>query len=143
MAKYKVAGNIVVRIDASAGGALTAITAYVESIDAVGRAYEGLDTTQFGDAAERVFPGIELGQEFGMRGKFDDAATTGPDAIFNTAVGTLLTFEYNPIGTASGRRKFTTEVMVLTYQVGAEVKGMVEYEVRLKQDGTMTVGTNA
>src|SRR3990167_936295 len=108
MAVYRVGGNSVVRLDASAGGALTAITAYVKTIDGFGRSYLALDDTHFDDAVERGIPGIEESQEIVLRGAFEDTATTGPDAILNTAVGTLLTFEWNPRGTASGARKFTS-----------------------------------
>lgn len=142
MAVYRVAGNTVIRLDASAGGALTAITQYVKEFSGFGRVYQNLDDTHFDDTAERLIPGIETSQEFTMRGAFDDTATTGPDAILSTAVGTLLTFEYNPRGTASGGRKFTSEVMVLSYKVMGEVKGQVMYEAQLKGDGTVTVGTN-
>ena len=142
MAVYKVAGNTVVRLDASAGGTLNAITAYVKEIDGFGREYDGLDDTHFDDTAERVIPGIEKAQEFTIRGAFEDTATTGPDAIMNTAVGTLLTFEFNPRGTASGARKFTSEVMILSYKVGGESKAQVHYEARMRQDGAVTVGTN-
>jgi len=142
MATYKVAGNTVVRIDASAGGALTAFTSYVDSMDAFGKEVDQLDVTHFDDAAERVIAGIELASEIGLRGAFDDTATTGPDAIFATAVGTNLTFEYNPVGTASGARKISAEMFVKSYKPGAEVKGRVEYEVRLVKDGTITIGAN-
>ena len=142
MAVYRVAGTAVVRIDASAGGTLNALTAYVREIDGLGREYDPLDDTNFDDAVERVIPGIEKAQEFSIRGAFDDAATTGPDAIFATAIGTILTFEWNPIGTAAGRRKFTMEVFVQSYKVLGEVRGQVMYETRFKQDGAVTVGTN-
>lgn len=142
MAVYKVGGRTVVRIDASAGGTLVNITSYVQTMSAFGRKYEALESTHFDDAAERVIPGLELAQEVTLSGQFDDAATTGPDAIFSTAVGTLLTFEYNPVGTAAGARKFTSEVFVMSYTPGGDVKGAVTYEAVLKQDGTMTVGTN-
>ena len=141
MAVYRVAGNTVIRIDASAGGTLNAITSYVREFSGFGREYQALDDTHFDDAAERIIPGIETSQEFTMRGAFEDTGTTGPDAILSTAVGTLLTFEFNPRGTAAGARRFTSEVMVLSYQVSGEVKGQVSYEARLKGDGTVTVGT--
>ena len=142
MAVYRVAGNTVIRLDASAGGTLVSITSYVNEIDGFGREYQSLDDTHFDDAVERIIPGIEMSQEFSLRGAFENTATTGPDAILSTAVGTLLTFEFNPVGTASGARKFISEVMVLSYKVGGEVKGQVTYEARLKQDGAVTVGTN-
>lgn len=142
MAKYKVAGNSVVRIDRTAGGTLDAISTYVDTIEGIGREYDALDVTQFTDSAERVIPGIERAQEIVLRGAFDDAATTGPDAILSTVVGTIVTFEWNPRGTASGARKFTGEFLVVSYHVVGEVKGRVNYEARLKLDNAMTVGTN-
>ena len=143
MAVYRVAGTAVVRIDASASGTLVAITAYVREIDGLGREYDPLDDTNFDDAVERVIPGIEKAQEFSIRGAFDNAATTGPDAIFGTAVGTILTIEWSPVGTVttSDRRKFTMEVFVQSYKVLGEVRGQVMYETRFKQDGAVTVGT--
>ena len=142
MAVSKVGGNTVIRVDASAGGTLNAITQYVKEMDMMGREYQALDDTHIDDTAERVIPGIELGQEFSLRGAFEDTATTGPDAIFSTAVGTIFTYELNPKGTAAGARKFTTEVFVMSYKVSMAIRGEVNYEVRLKQDGTVVVGTN-
>ena len=142
MTKFKTAGNTVIRLDASAGGALTSITAYVDSIDGVGREFMKLDTTQFTNGVERIIPGIEIGQEFGWSGAFDDAATTGPDAILSTAVGTILSFEYNPAGTTGGYRKITMEIMILSYKISAEVKGRVNYTVRAAMDGAATIGAN-
>lgn len=140
MAKYRVAGNAVVRIDSTAGGSLTAITAYVEEISGFGREYQSLDVTAFSDAAERVIPGIESSQEITLRGAFDDNGSA--DLLFTNIVGTIVTLEWNPRGTASGARKFTTEVLVTKYTVTGEVKGRVEYEVTCKQDGTVAIGTN-
>ena len=142
MTVYRVAGNSVVRIDASAGGALTAITSYVKEIDGVFREYDPLDNTHFSDSSERIIPGIEKSQEFSLRGAFEDTATTGPDAILSTAVGTLLSFEWDPRGTAAGARKINMEVMVVSYKIMGQVKGQVSYEARLKQDGAATIGTN-
>lgn len=142
MSIFRVGGNSVVRIDASAGGTLTAITTYVKEIDGLGREFDALDSTALSDTAERVIPGIEKSQEFSIRGAFDDTATTGPDAIFSTAVGTLLSFEWNPAGTVAGRRKFNMEVLVTSYKVSAPLRGEVSFEVSLKQDGSATVGTN-
>lgn len=142
MAVYRVGGNTVVRLDASAGGTLNAITQYVKTIDGFGRQYQALEDTHFDDTAERFIPGIEEAQELTLRGAFEDTATTGPDAILSTAVGTLLTFEFNPRGTAAGARKFTSEVLVVSYKISSEIKGEVLYEARLRQDGTVIVGTN-
>lgn len=142
MAVFQVGGKTVVRIDASAGGTLVNITSYVNTMSAFGKKVEALESTHFDDVGERVIAGLELSQEITLGGQFDDTGTTGPDAIFSTAVGTLLTFEFNPVGTAAGNRKITSEVFVMSYAPSGAVKGAVVYEVTLKQDGTVTLGTN-
>ena len=142
MAKSRVAGVTVIKWDASVGGALTVMSPYVDSISAVGRAFANLDVTGFADSAERIIVGIEESQEFTIEGAYDDAATTGPDDILATAVGGLLSFEYSPIGTASGDRKFNCEVLVLSYMVVSQVKERINYATVFKMDGSMTVGAN-
>lgn len=141
MAVYRVGGNSVARIDASAGGTLNALTQYVNTIE-VPIEYIQLDTTHFDDASETVIAGIQQATQVTLRGAFDDAATTGPDAIFSTAVGTALSFEYNPRGTAAGARKINFEALVTRYVISGEVKGLLMYEAVLTKDGSATVGTN-
>lgn len=140
MAKYKVAGNSVVKID-DAPGTLRDLTSYVDTISALGKEMQSLDVTSFADAAERVIAGIETSQEFTLSGHFDDTATTGPDAVLAPRVGTLGTWEWFPIGTTAGRRKFSGESLCIAYRIKGEVKGRVEYECVMKQDGAVTVGT--
>lgn len=141
MAKYKVSSNSIFRVDATAGGTLINMTAYIDTIDGLGRAYGQLDVTAFADAAERFIPGIELAQEWTVAGHFDDTST-GPHGVFSLVVGTIVTTEWNPAGTASTRPKFTTEALVAFYRVRGEVKGRLEYEAGFRQDGTMVIGTN-
>lgn len=141
MAKYQVGTNSVIRFDASAAGTLVNLTAYVDSVDGVGREFMSLDVTAFADGAERIIPGIEIGQEFTVAGHFDDTST-GPDVVFGSLVGTIASVEWNPIGTAAGRRKITFEAMCLRYLPRAAVKGRVEYEAAFKMDGAATWGTN-
>mgnify|MGYP001584672666 FL=1 len=140
MAKYKVAGNSEFKCD-NILGTLINLSAYVDSISAVVREYGELDVTAFVDTAERVIAGIQSSQEFTVSGHFDDTATTGPDAVLAPLTGTLGTWEWYPIGTTSGRRKFSGEALCTKYTVGAEVKGRVQFEASFKQDGAVTVGT--
>lgn len=141
MAKYRVGGNTVVRVDATAGGTLIAMTQYIDTISGFGKQVAELDVTGFSDAAERFIAGIETSQELAISGAFDDAASTGPDATFNGLVGTIATFEYNPVGTAAGARRYTAEVLWTSYKVSATAKERVSYEVTGRVDGTVTVGT--
>jgi hypothetical protein len=142
MAVYKVAGNMVIRHDASAGGTLEVKTSYIDTVEPISKEVEALDVTHFDDVGERIVGGIELASEFTTRGAFDDTATVGPDAIYSTAVGTNLSWEFNPVGTASGKRKTTFEAYLMSYSVSGSVKGRVEYEARWKKDGTITHGAN-
>lgn len=142
MAKYKVAGVTVVRIDNSAGTILD-MTQYIDSITTVGKEVAPLEVTSFNDGAERFVAGIEMSEEVTVSGAFDDAATSGPDAVFPTLVGTINTIEYNPAGTVSGRRKITGEYLFVSYKVSSAVKERVNYELRARRDGTINAtGTN-
>lgn len=140
MAKYKVAGNTNVQIDNS-GGTLLNMTSYVDTVSDVGKEVASLDVTTFADAAERFIAGIETSSEITINGPFDDAATTGPDAVFGTLVGVISTFQIGPVGTASGARKINGEFLWTSYKVNTAVKERVTYTLVGKLDGTLTVGT--
>ena len=143
MAKYQISGNTVVRLDASAGGALSDISDQVDTISpGGGKVIQSLDVSTFADASERVIAGIEESQEFALEGPFDDKTPTGIDSIMGSAIGTILSFEINPVGTVSTRRKYTCEVLVTSYTINAEVKEKATYNLVLKQDGAMTIGAN-
>lgn len=137
MAKSKVGGVSIVLIDNSAGSPIN-MTAYVDTLESVGKEYMPLDVTTFADAAERVIAGIEAGMPISVNGPFDDTATTGPDAVFGTLPGVITTFEYAPIGTASGKRRFLCEVLWLSYKVTGAVKDRVSYTLLGTKDGTMS-----
>ena len=140
MAKFKVAGNSEYKQDDN-GGNLRNLSLYIDSIDPLGKEVQALDITSFADAAEKVIAGIETSQEWTISGHFDDTATTGPDAVLALLVGTLGSFEWYPVGTAAGRRKFSGECLCLAYKPRSEVKGRVEFEAHFKMDGASTVGT--
>ena len=137
MAKTKVAGVSIVIIDNSGGSPIN-MTSYVDTIESVGKEYMPLDVTTFADSAERVIAGIEAGLPISISGPFDDTATTGPDAVFGTLPGAIVTFEYAPIGTASGKRRFLCEVLWLSYKVSGAVKDRVSYTLLGTKDGTMS-----
>ena len=141
MAKSKVSNVSEVKVD-NALGTLINLRGYVDTISALGKQVASLDVTTFADAAERVIAGIEESQEFTISGPFDDTATTGPDVVLSARVGTLGSWEWHPMGTAAGSRKFSGEALCIRYTVTGEVKGRVQYEAVFKMDGSSTVGTN-
>ena len=140
MSKFRVAGNTIIKID-NAGGTLIDLSAYIDTISALGREFQNLDVTSFADAAERIIAGIEASQEFTISGHFDNTATTGPDAVLAPLVGTLGSWQFFPVGTTAGYRKFSGEALCTSYKIGAEVKGRVQYDCVFKQDNACTVGT--
>ena len=141
MAFYKVNANSVYGL-ADSGGTRRVMTAYIDTISVLGKEVDALDVTAFADAAERVIAGIEKSQEWTLSGIFDDTATSGPDAVLGTLVGVLGTFDWSPIGTVAGRRKFSGTALCLAYHTRSAVKGRVEFDARFKLDGTISVGTN-
>ena len=140
MAKYRVAGNSKYWQD-NISGTLLDLSAYIDSVDALGKEVQALDVTALADAAERVIAGIETSQEWSISGHFDDTVTTGPDAVLAPLVGTLGSFAWYPAGTTAGRRKYSGECLCLSYKPSAEVKGRVEWTASFKMDGSSTVGT--
>ena len=96
MAKYRVGGNLVVKIDDS-GGTLRDLSAYVEWVSPVGVLVEAIDVTVFTDIEQRTLAGVERAQEFTIEGLFDDTASTGPDAVLSGIVGKVGSYQ---VGTA-------------------------------------------
>ena len=141
MAKFKVAGNTVVK-STDIGGSTRDMSSYVDTVDALGKEVDILDVTSFADTAERVIAGIQKSNAWKWQGFYDDTTTTGPDFVFGSLVGTFSNLEFHPAGTASGRRKMTGSFLCVSYMPSTEVKGRVNYEVSWKLDGTLTVGTN-
>lgn len=142
MAKFQVSGVSVIKLDASAGGALSDISNQVDTISpGGGKTVQSLDVSTFADAAERVMAGIEESQEFTLEGPFDDSAPTGIDRIMGSAVGTILSLQISPQGTGATARKFSCETLVTAYSVNLSVRERVSYTLTLKQDGAMTIGT--
>jgi hypothetical protein len=141
MAKYKVGGTSVFRVDASVGGTLINMSAYLDSFSGVGPEFMQLDVTAFTDTAERPFPGIQTAQEVTIRGPFDDTAT-GPDIVFSSLAGTIASWEWNPAGTVSSRRKFSGEAYFKSYKILSDAKGLVGYEAVMVVENGVTIGAN-
>jgi|TARA_Y100000310_G_scaffold269483_1_gene282689 hypothetical protein len=142
MTKYKVGGASVFKVDnvGTAGTSLTNQQAFIDTIDGVGKEFMILDVTTFADVGERVVPGIQVGQEFTVSGPWDNAGT-GPDEVYSSMVKTITACEWFPAGTASSRRKYAFDALVVNYQITGAVKELVRYETRLKVSGTVTAST--
>jgi len=141
MAKFIVAGNTEFKQDDSAG-TLRNLTQYIDNINnPPGKEVAQIDVTSFNDTGDRFIAGIEQTGEYTLAGHFDDTGTTGPDSVLAPLVGTLGSWEFFPVGTASGRRKYNGESLCISYRPQAAVRERVSYEARFVVDGTVTVGT--
>ena len=140
MAKYLVAGSSHLEVDDS-GGTPRDLSAYVDEIEPLGESVGFLDVTGLNDTAQRVISGVQLGQEFLLRGVFDDAVTTGPDAVLSGIVGKTGTVNYGPAGNNSGQRKITGEFLCLSYRIVSKLGNQVRFETRFKQDDSISITT--
>ena len=140
MAKYPVAGNSYLEVDDSAGTPRD-LSSFVDEIEPLGAVVSFLDVTGLNDTAQRVISGVEFGQEFLLRGVFDDTVTTGPDAVLAGIVGKIGTVSYGPAGNGTGQRKLTGEFLCVEYQVISKVGSQVRFDARFKQDDAISIST--
>ena len=92
------------------------------------------ESTAFGDSwATFVSTGVKRAEPFTVGGLFDDTATTGPDAVFNT-LGTTIEF----ITTWGGSKTTTFDAIVTKYDRIAKVGAMTRYVATMQPTGTIT-----
>ena len=140
MAKYQASGNSYIEIDDSQGVPRD-LSPFLEEVESPGREVSFLDVTGLADTAQRVIPGVEVGQELVLRGLFDDTAATGPDAALSGIVGEIGTVSYGPAGRKAGQRKITGEFLCLSYRITSRVNHQVRFEARFRQDNAISITT--
>lgn len=126
--------DVVVRYDNSSGS-LVDMTQHVISID--GLDIEALFDDQarsFGDVWSDQQPiGVKQWQPVTIEGLYDDTATTGPDAIFNS-VGSIRTLEL----TYGGTKKTTVETYIKNYRRLPNIDRLTHYQVVIQPFGAPT-----
>ena len=115
MAKFPADGSSYIEVDDS-GGTPRNLSPYVDEIELLGQKVAFLDVTGLSDTAQRVIAGIQLSQDFMLRGAFDDQTITGPDAVLTGIVGQIGTVSLGPAGNSAGQRKINGEFLCLSYQ---------------------------
>ncbi len=141
MAKYPVAGNSYIEVDA-AGGTPRDLSPYLEEIEPLGRQVSWLDVTGLNDTAQQVIAGPEPPQEFALHGFFDDTPEVGADAVLAGIIGRVVTVSFGPAGRRTGRRKVAGRFLCLAYQLAGKVgqgDGLVRFTARFRQSGPVTV----
>jgi len=118
----------------SAGSADTNITAYVTKLGDITISKGAIVSTPFGVTAQEYLAGVVKNYEpFAIEGFFDDTATTGPDAIFNSVnvVARYWKVTFGGTKTSSGR------CWITEYKRGQEVGGYQTYSATVQPTGTI------
>ena len=125
------------RIDNSSGS-LTDISGYVNNVDFPVTA-DTSETTVLGADNKTYIAGLK-DATISVAGLWD--ATL--DAILGVVVGqsATLSFQFSPEGTASGKIKYTGEVICNNYAVGSPVGDAVGWSADLQVSGAVTRGTH-
>lgn len=129
--------GLVFKIDNSAG-TLATLTSYIDSVDFDNSVDLGETTTA--GAEDKTFVSGQAEHDLSISGKYDETASTGPDAVLFGIVGleTTSTFEFGPAGSTSGRPKYTGECFLTGYKTSAPVGGVVTFTADFKITGAVT-----
>ena len=123
----------------NAAGALTDITAYLDSVSV--------------DFANRVFEASGLGSQWedhrgglatatiSLSGSFDPAINTQLGAILTDPSATTRSFEYGPQGQIAGKPQVIGECRVAAYRILTELEDAGGWEATLQVSGAVTFGT--
>lgn len=94
------------------------------------------DVTTYG-RDDYVFSGGLLKGAFTMGGTYDDSAT-GPKAVIEPLIGTVVTLIRRPIGAGAGRPQESVSVLVKKYTETAPVAGMITWQCDMTKSGAIT-----
>ena len=127
------------KIDVSAGGALTDISAYIVKVSGLTGSQGLVDVTTLTSLGRKWFPDQLENADISLDLIWDDTATTGPDVIFGGMRTDAVTrsFEYSPDG---GTIKYTGECWMKPngYQISSPVGDVVKATVQLTVDGIVS-----
>lgn len=126
--------------NADTGHSATDITAYVTKLGDIVVNKGLVDITPFGTSSAAFLQGVfKTYEPIEIAGFYDDAATTGPDAIFN--IGRYTHAVARTLRIELGTRYISGECWITAYTRGDEVGGYVTYSATVQLTGTVTEGT--
>lgn len=132
-AKYN-GGNVVIEVDATAGGSLQDMSQHTQTISVLDREIMTEESHTFGDAdVEHISAGLKRMAPITLGGMYDDTATTGPNATY-APIGEQRTFAL----TYGSTKKTTVEVLIKNYKRIVERGKVTRYEVTLLPTGAVT-----
>ena len=92
------------------------------------------DVTTFGNDSHRKHGGLFDGKAT-IQGVYDNTASTGPQAVLNPLIGTVVELIYRPEGTGSSLPERTVDVLVMDYTETSPVADMVTWACEVEFDG--------
>lgn len=98
------------------------------------------DVTTYGKN-DHVFTGGLGNNSASMSGIYDNTASTGPRAVIEPLVGTVVTLIRRPEGTGSGKPQDSVSVLVEEYVETSPVADMVTWSVKLQCSDAVTSTT--
>lgn len=135
--------NAYIRLDNSAG-TLTDLSSITNEIS-MSQSIETADTSTYGTNAKTYITG-QNDATVSLSGLFDATSSTVIEGTINAIIaGTnaSATLEFGPEGNGTGKKKYTMEVIVTSYEIGAPVSDVVSLSVEFQRTGATTVGTYA
>lgn len=126
--------DLELEIDATVGGALTSIKAYVSELS--GFEIEAVleDSHTAGDSwVERVFTGLKDAKEFTLKGFYDDTASTGPNAML-VGIGDIRSFKF----TWGGAKTSAFEAVIQKYSRLPGKGELTKFEATIAPTGAVT-----
>lgn len=94
------------------------------------------DVTGYG-SDDYVVQGGLLKGAFTMGGTYDDSAT-GPKAVIEPMIGTVVTLVRKPAGAGAGKPQETVDVLVKKYTETNPVAGMITWQCDMTKSGPIT-----
>lgn len=117
------------------------LSQYSNNVEFV-RSGDSHDVTTFGNDSHVFFGGL-LNGTFSIQGFYDSTAGTGPRAVIEPLIGTVVPFVHQPEGTGSGKPQDTGNCLVTTYTETSPVADMVTFSVELQLSGDVTSAAQA
>lgn len=94
------------------------------------RSADSHDVTTYGKNAHVFKGGLKNGTNT-IGGFYDDSAT-GPKAVIEPLLGTVVELIYRPEGTGTGKPQDTVDVLVTAYNQSAPVADMIQWTAELQ-----------
>jgi hypothetical protein len=126
-----------IRIDNS-GGALTDISRSVKTVN-FSRDAELLDATTFqAPSGDKEFIVGFKDNKFSIEGNADDVVATHLNGIAGQEA--TVSFQYGPEGSAAGKRRYTGECVMVSYNESTPATGLNTFTANFQITGQVTVG---